>query len=135
MIIGGASPYKYESDNSFDHIDGSNPGVFLEIFERKLETSIRGDIKDRILNNDLQALVASTKAPLSSEIALKDVPVKFEFPCLLYCASNDSRLNGVRLAAGEIVNSVFVEIPDLDHLMAARNKEFVLPHIIEFMSS
>jgi hypothetical protein len=87
------------------------------------------------LNNDLQALVASTKAPLSGEIALKDVPVKFEFPCLLYCALNDSRVNGVKLAADEIVNSVFVEIPELDHLMAARNKEVILPHIIKFLSS
>jgi len=134
LIIGGIDPYTAEQDDKFRNMDGLNPDRFIAQFERGLGTTFPPAARDRMLNNDLLALAAAMDAPLHENVALSAIPASIGCRCLVYCALDDKFYDGAKTSADEIEKSMFVELPDMNHLMAAMNNDAILPYVVDFLS-
>ena len=70
--------------------------------------------RERLLDNDAEALIAATIAPRGTdgvEQLLHDVDI----PCLLYCGDQDGYFEAAQKSAGLIPTAIFVDIPGLNH--------------------
>ena len=90
--------------------------------------------RERLLDNDAEALIAATIAPRGTdgvEQLLHDVDI----PCLLYCGDQDGYFEAALKSAGLIPTAIFVDIPGLNHGQVARAGEEVLPHVTRFLEN
>ena len=90
--------------------------------------------RERLLDNDAEALIAATIAPRGTdgvEQLLHDVDI----PCLLYCGDQDGYFEAAQKSAGLIPTAIFVDIPGLNHGQVARAGEEVLPHVTRFLEN
>ena len=90
--------------------------------------------RQRLLDNDPEALIAATIAPRGTdgvETLLSDVQI----PCLLYCGDQDGYFEAARKSADLIPTAMFVDIPGLNHGQVARAGEEVLPHVTRFLGN
>ena len=87
--------------------------------------------RDRLVSNDIQALVASqaTSYPDNS-----DVLKKLNIPCLILCGDRDEGIENARRSAAEIDNASFMAIEDCDHLESLVRSDLMLPHIRRFLT-
>ena len=90
--------------------------------------------RERLLDNDAEALIAATIAPRGTngvEQLLHDVDI----PCLLYCGDQDGYFEAAQKSAGLIPTAIFVAVPGLNHGQVARAGEKVLPHVTRFLEN
>ena len=90
--------------------------------------------RERLLDNDAEALIAATIAPRGTdgvEQLLHDVDI----PCLLYCGDQDGYFEAAQKSAGLIPTAIFVAVPGLNHGQVARAGEKVLPHVPRFLEN
>ena len=90
--------------------------------------------RERLLDNDAEALIAATVAPRGTdgvETLLPDVHI----PCLLYCGDQDGYFEAARKSAELIPTAMFVDIPGLNHGQVARAGEEVIPHVTRFLEN
>jgi pimeloyl-ACP methyl ester carboxylesterase len=128
LILGGAHPYA-TSMEVFRGIDGRNPEEFLSAFERFIGERFTPALREKMLNNDLEALAASAGDRPSWEEILPTCAV----PCLLYVGAKDPRLALVRRCAEQIPRAVFVSISGCNHAETNAASHLVLPHALQFL--
>ena len=90
--------------------------------------------RERLLDNDAEALIAATVAPRGTdgvETLLPDVHI----PCLFYCGDQDGYFEAARKSAELIPTAMFVDIPGLNHGQVARASEEVIPHVTRFLEN
>ena len=90
--------------------------------------------RERLLDNDAEALIAATIASRGTdgvEQLLSDVHI----PCLLYCGDQDGYFEAAQKSAGLIPTAIFVAVPGLNHGQVARAGEKVLPHVTRFLEN
>lgn len=88
--------------------------------------------RQRLLDNDPEALIAATLAPRGTD-GIEDLLPEIDVPCLLYCGEADGFFAGAREAARAIPNAEFVSFPGLDHGQTSRAAELVLPPVLDFL--
>jgi pimeloyl-ACP methyl ester carboxylesterase len=88
--------------------------------------------KERLLENDPEALIAATLAPRGTDGVGELLP-GLDLPCLLYCGDADGFFPGSKASAQAIPGAVFVSLPGLNHGEASRAGELVVPHVSEFL--
>jgi pimeloyl-ACP methyl ester carboxylesterase len=129
LIIGGAHPYA-DSAEAFRGVDGTDPDAFIAALEKFAGTRATPEIRERILRNDLQALVAA----MHDRDSLGDVLPTMTMPCFLFVGEADPRFPNVQECVKSMPNATFVSIPDLNHSQANMRSDLVLPHVTQFLS-
>ncbi len=88
--------------------------------------------RERLLDNDPEALIAATTAPRGTD-GLEELLPGLNLPCLLYCGEADGFFPGAKEAAQVIPDAVFAPFPGLNHGQTSRAGEQVLPHVTKFL--
>ena len=88
--------------------------------------------KARLLENDAEALIAATLAPMGTEEIPELLP-GLNLPFLIYCGDADGFYPAAKASAEAIPGCEFVTLPGLNHGEASRSSEPVLPHITKFL--
>jgi pimeloyl-ACP methyl ester carboxylesterase len=87
--------------------------------------------RDRLVSNDVQALMASLVNPYSDN---SDVLKKLNIPCLVLCGDADDGLENAQRSAAEIDNAIFIPIEGCDHFQSLVRSDLALPHIRRFLA-
>ena len=132
LIIGGASPRDRNPND---------PNPILEMLERGLESGlavlfeasgpVSSEWRQRILANDLEALIASVKSP---GISVEDDLPGMTMPFLVYAGESDGRYPFIKEYATRLPDATFVSLPGLVHIQGATRSDLVLPHIKKFLA-
>ena len=88
--------------------------------------------KERLLQNDPEALIAATLAPKGTD-AVEALLPGLDLPFLLYCGDADGFYPAAKAAGEAIPGAVFVTLPGLNHGEVSRAGEQVLPHVTKFL--
>ncbi len=91
------------------------------------------DRRARLLENDVQALIASS-IELRDFQGIEEVLPSMTMPCLLYVGEADFLYDGVKECVKHMPNATFVSFPGLDHGQTSRSSDKVLPHVTNFLS-
>ena len=88
--------------------------------------------RERLLDNDPEALIAATTAPRGTD-GLEELLPGLDIPCLLYCGEADGFFAGAKAASKVIPNAAFASFPGLNHGQTSRAADLVLPHVTKFL--
>ena len=136
LIIGGISADTPNSDvPPQERIDLLRKGMAHYVADAEAkEGPIESGRRERLLENDPEALIAATTAPRGTD-GVEELLPGLDIPCLLYCGEADGFFNGAKEAAEAIPNAVFASFPGLDHGQTSRAGEHVLPHVTKFLKN
>jgi pimeloyl-ACP methyl ester carboxylesterase len=87
--------------------------------------------RDRLVSNDVQALIASLETPFPDN---SEVLKKLNIPCLVLCGDRDEGVENGRRSAAEIENASFISIEGCDHFESLIRSDLTLPHIRSFLA-
>ena len=135
LIIGGMSANSANSDvppESRIALLQQGMAHFVADAESK-EGPIEAGRRERLLENDPEALIAATTAPRGTA-GLDNLLPRLNLPCLLYCGEADGFFPGAKEASQAIPNAAFASFPGLNHGQTSRAAELVLPHVTKFLS-
>ena len=108
----------------------AGPEAMLKIYEHGGALTLR--IKEHILANDSQALVAICRAMMAEKSLLEDVP-RMEMPFLIFAGDKDFTFAGAKETYEMLPNASFIALPGLDHGLAGGSPELIVPQIKEFL--
>ncbi len=131
FVIGGSSPYANSLGTAFCQVDGTDPEAFIAAFEARLGISFPPEIKSQVLDNDLQALVASAQDWPS----LEEILPSMTMPCLLYVGEADGSFPRAKECAQHMPNVTFVTLPALNHAEAFWQIDLMLQHVTKFLKA
>ena len=136
LIIGGISADTPNSDvPPQERIDLLRQGMAHYVADAEAkEGPMEAGRRDRLLENDPEALIAATTAPRGTD-GVEELLPGLNIPCLLYCGDADGFFPGAKEASQAIPNAVFASLPGLDHGQASRASEQVLPHVTKFLKN
>ena len=134
LIIGGISANTPNSDvPPQDRIDLLRQGMASYVADAEAkEGAMEAGRRERLLDNDPEALIAATLAPRGTD-GVEGLLPKLDLPCLLYCGEADGFFSGSKKASQMIPNAVFASFPGLNHVQTSRAGELVLPHVTKFL--
>ena len=132
LIIGGSSA-SGRDPNAPHPVLGpleAGPEAFVAWFERSGPVST--EIRDRLLANDFEALIASVIVP---QLGVEDDLPSMTMPFLVYMGELDQPTYiSAKDAAERLPNATFVSLPGLGHIQAATRSDLVLPHVKKFLA-
>ena len=134
LIIGGVSANTANSDVPPQHrIESLRQGMAHYVADAEAkEGPMEAGRRERLLDNDPEALIAATTAPRGTD-GLEELLPRLNLPCLLYCGEADGFFPGAKEASEMIPNAVFASFPGLDHGQTSRAADLVLPHVTKFL--
>lgn len=133
LIIGGMSPFgsmPFDLNQRIKDLEGGMKGFVLN-YERQYG-SLPINVRERILKNDHQALIAAT-ADTRDWQGLSEVLPEMTMPVFYFCGENDYFYEETVRATKLISNVKFISIPNANHQQAYVKKHLVLPQIVEFL--
>jgi len=135
FILGGMGADTVNTDTSPQaRIDMLRQGMANYVLAAEAtEGLMESGRKERLLDNDPEALIAGILAPRGTD-DVEDLLPGLNIPCLLYCGDADGFFPASKAAAEAIPGSVFAALPGLDHGEASRAGEQVLPHVTKFLN-
>jgi pimeloyl-ACP methyl ester carboxylesterase len=134
LIIGGMSANTANTDvPSQDRIELLRQGMAQYVFDAESkEGPMEQGRRERLLDNDPDALIAATTAPRGTD-GIEELLPKVRISCLLYCGEADGFFPGAKEASQVIPNAVFASFPGLNHGQTSRAAELVLPVVTDFL--
>ena len=134
LIIGGISANTANTDVApQDRIDLLRQGMATYVADTEAkEGPLEAGRRERLLDNDHEALIAATLAPRGTDGVEALLP-RIDLPCLFYCGEADGFFTGSKEASQMIPNAVFASFPGLNHGQTSRAGELVLPHVTKFL--
>jgi pimeloyl-ACP methyl ester carboxylesterase len=139
FILGGNSGYSFSPE-----ADKENRRKITANYEADLEKGMQGHLfnlekrvgplpyHEKLLNNDINALIAWSKAVAEWPIA-NDILGIIKVPCLLFCGAADSNHDGVKETASRLPNARFISLPGLTHGDCIDHGDIVIPIIKQFL--
>jgi pimeloyl-ACP methyl ester carboxylesterase len=91
-------------------------------------------LRERVLANDMAALVACAQGLWLNTEGFSDVLGTIAMPTLIYAGSADPMHDHARQSASEIPGAQFVSLPGLSHIQALWRSDLVLPHVEPFLA-
>jgi len=88
--------------------------------------------KNRLLENDRQALFAAASNPWPDDTLVLD---SLDAPSLVLCGDRDEMFENAKRAAGQNQNTDFIQLDGLDHVDLIVRSDVTIPHIINFLST
>jgi pimeloyl-ACP methyl ester carboxylesterase len=125
LIVLGSDPYAWDTT---DIIEGAET---IADWPNEIP-SITAAHRDRLVSNDVQALIASLETPFPDN---SDVLKKLNIPCLVLCGDRDEGLEDARRSAAEIENAIFISIEGCAHLESMVRSDLTLPPIRDFLAN
>ena len=134
LILGGISADTANTDiRPEDRISLLRQGMASYVADAEAkEGPIEPGRRERLLDNDPEALIAATTAPRGTDGVEALLP-QLNIPCLLYCGEADGFFPGAKEASQIIPNARFASFPGLNHGQTSRAAEAVLPHVTKFL--
>jgi pimeloyl-ACP methyl ester carboxylesterase len=134
LILGGISADTPNTDvPPEDRISLLRQGMAQVVADAEAkEGPMEAGRRERLLDNDPEALIAATTAPRGTD-GVEAILPSLNIPCLLYCGEADGFFPGSKAAAQIIPNAKFASFPGLNHGQASRAGEAVLPHVTAFL--
>ncbi len=134
LILGGISADTANTDvRPEDRISLLRQGMASYVADAEAkEGPIEPGRRERLLENDPEALIAATTAPRGTDGVEYLLP-QLNIPCLLYCGEADGFFPGAKKASQLIPNARFASFPGLNHGQASRAAEAVLLHVTKFL--
>ena len=86
----------------------------------------------RLLDNDSEALIAATTAPMGTD-GVEELLSGLSVPFMLYCGDRDGFFPSSKAASDAIPGSEFVPLQGMDHGQVSRDSDLILPHISRFL--
>ena len=88
--------------------------------------------RERLLDNDPEALIAATTAPIGTD-GVEDLLSGLNIPFMLYCGDLDGFFPASKAASDAIPGAEFVPLPGMNHGQASRECDLIMPHISRFL--
>ena len=135
LVIGGMSPDAASGNiTPEDRIALLRQGMAHYVADAEAkEGPMEAGRRERLLDNDPEALIAATTAPRGTE-GLENLLPRLSLPYLLYCGEADGFFPGAREASQVIPNAAFASFPGLNHGQTSRAADLVLPHVTKFLN-
>ncbi|OLS26327.1 MAG: Arylesterase [Candidatus Heimdallarchaeota archaeon LC_2] len=135
LIIGGMSPFgkiPIDMNKRIELLKNGMEGLVINYEQQygKLPEKVR----QRILNNDHQALIADTIDTRNWQGMAELLP-EIDLPVFYFCGENDYFYEETLQAAKLIPNVTYVSIPEANHQQAYVKKRLILPQILEFLKN
>lgn len=131
LIIGGAQPYGQSMELYRRGLTGGIEG-WVAVVEKMLGSPVTPEMQERLLSNDVQALLASVT---NDRPDISGILPNMRMPCLLYAGEADPLCPLVERCASELPNARFFSLPGLNHIQGAVRSDLVLPHVVEFLAN
>jgi pimeloyl-ACP methyl ester carboxylesterase len=136
LILGGTSPYATDRPDNAGVVAELRQGTmedFVAAMEARVGSPLPPEARAGWLANDPLALAASadasaTQPDLGARIA------EITAPTLIYAGDQDAPFAGARRAAEAIPGATFVALSGLNHALAFRTREAILPHVRAFLA-
>lgn len=134
LIIGGMSANTANTDIPPERrVEALRHGMARYVADAEAkEGPMEAGRRERLLDNDPEALIAATLAPRGTD-GVEDLLPKINLPCMLYCGESDGFFAGARESARAIPKAEFVSFPGLDHGQTSRASQLVLPPVLDFL--
>jgi pimeloyl-ACP methyl ester carboxylesterase len=129
FIIGASHPYERSMETARRRL-GQGMEAFLAPFESAMSEPIEDEIKARLLSNDVQAVIASTR----DRPDMREVLAAMTMPCLVYAGESDPLHPDVERAARQLPNGTFFSLPDIGHYEGFVRSDLVLPYVTKFLA-
>lgn len=129
LIIGGADPYAL-SFSAFNDVGADDPEAFISAMERLLNERFTRQSCERMLNNDLRAMIAAAGDRVSVEQEMLDSKVD----CLLYVGDQDDRYERVSRFAQGMETAELAIIPGQNHAGVMARGDLVLPAALDYLN-
>jgi pimeloyl-ACP methyl ester carboxylesterase len=142
LIIGGASPYKYEAD------DPNQPNELLVLMRRGVEEGIEVVVEGfrvwaggaihptaeaRLRSLDVRAMVALFEC---SWEGIEDVLPTMTMPCLIYMGDKDEPDYSLSTEyVKQMPNAAHFVLPGLGHAQTSAATDLLVPRALEFLAS
>jgi pimeloyl-ACP methyl ester carboxylesterase len=130
LIIGGAQPYGQSMQLYRQGLTGGIEG-WVAVVEKMLGSPVTPKMKERLLSNDVQALLASVA---DDRPDISGILPTLTMPCLLYVGEADPLHSLVERCASEVPNGRFFSLPGLNHIQGTVRSDLVLPQVVEFLA-
>ena len=130
LIIGGAQPYGQSMGLYRQALAGGIEG-WVAVVEKMLGSPLTPETKDRLLGNDVQALLASVT---DDRPDISEILPTMTMPSLLYAGEADPLRPLVERCASELPNGRFFSLPGVNHIQGAVRSDLVLPQVVEFLA-
>jgi pimeloyl-ACP methyl ester carboxylesterase len=130
LIIGGAQPYGQSMEL---YRQGLTRGIegWVAVVEKMLGSPLTTETKERLLSNDVQALLASVT---DDRPDISEILPTMTMPGLLYVGEADPLYPLVERCASELPNGRFFSLPGLNHIQGAVRSDLMLPQVVEFLA-
>lgn len=139
LIIGGMAHYERDPDIPDPDIDVMVPilkrgnEAVVAAFEETFGERLAPDIKNILMNNDPEAIIA--RLLRVERVEYDETIATTTLPCLLYMGEADSGYSKAIESVDVLPNLTFVTLPDLNHEQGAMRSDLVLPHITRFLAN
>jgi pimeloyl-ACP methyl ester carboxylesterase len=130
LIIGGAQPYGQSMELYRQGMRAGNE-AWVSLVD-KMIGPLSSQYKKRLLNNDVEALLASVA---NDRPDISSILLNMTMPCLLFAGDADPLYPLVRRCSAELPDATFFGLPRLTHLEAYSRSDLVLSHVVEFLES
>jgi pimeloyl-ACP methyl ester carboxylesterase len=129
FIIGAAHPYA-ENMQAFRDLIPSSGEAFAAVIDQVFGNTLKPGMRERLLNNDLEALRTLTQDRMS----IADVLPLMRIPCLLFVGELDPRLAQVKECASALPNATLFTLPGCNHIAALAQLPAIIPRVKSFLS-
>ena len=136
MIMAGIDQHGTDTRRFENRIGflSSRMGRYLDGFEARFGRMEPDSKRDRFLENDYLAMIASTLALRDHVRDYGDMAEKMKMPCMFYDGDADAFHDSARDFAGTLPNAEFVSLPGQDHGGTFMCSDLVLPHVRDFLA-
>src|SRR3712207_3844754 len=123
LVIGGAQPYGQSLEIYRRGLTGGMEG-WVAVVEEMLGSPLAPESKERLLGNDVQALLASVA---DDRPDISEILPAMRMPSLLYAGEADPLRPLVERCASELPGGRFFSLPGVNHIQGAVRSDLVLP--------
>jgi pimeloyl-ACP methyl ester carboxylesterase len=130
FVIGGAHPFA-ESMQPFRDLMATGREAFAAYIDKACGSLLKPAMRERLLNNDLEALRVLTQ----DRSSIAEVLPSMQMPCLLFVGELDPRLARVKECASVLPNATLFTLPSCDHVAAwLTHVDAIIPSVKSFLS-
>jgi len=130
FVIGGAHPFA-ETMQPFRDLMATGREAFAAYIDKACGNFLKPAMRERLLNNDLEALRVLTQ----DRSSIAEVLPSMQMPCLLFVGELDPRLARVRECASVLPNATLFTLPSCDHIAGWLTQvDAIIPSVKSFLS-
>jgi pimeloyl-ACP methyl ester carboxylesterase len=131
LVIGVGSPYPQSQAGPDRMLEALKQGA--EAIPSLWDAPLPPAVKDRLVKNDVEALIALPTKALQSPGFAEILPT-MTMPCLLFAGEDDPNYAKNKECIRSMPNVTFFSLPGLGHVDVLFRSDLVLPHIAQFLA-